>query len=104
MADRHFRKAWVVTVDMGYGHERASHALNDLAYSDVIVANNYPGIPEAERERVFDRFFRGAGATGYGSGLGLSIVRAVALRHGAQVDLGDAPGGGLRVSVRFPRR
>ena len=35
-----------MTADMGYGHERASHALTDLAYGDPIVSNNYPGIPE----------------------------------------------------------
>src|SRR5689334_3071945 len=50
MPDQHFRKAWVVTVDMGYGHERASHALTDLAYGDVIVANNYAGIPESDKK------------------------------------------------------
>lgn len=49
MSEQH-RKAWVVTVDMGYGHERASHALTDLAYSDVVVANNYPGIPESDKK------------------------------------------------------
>jgi hypothetical protein len=46
----HFRKAWVVTVDMGYGHERAAHAINDLAYGEIIVANNYPGIPAADKK------------------------------------------------------
>ena len=50
MSERNFRKAWVVTVDMGYGHERASHALTDLAYADVVVANNYPGIPESDKK------------------------------------------------------
>lgn len=68
----------------------------------LCVTDNGPGIPVTERERVFDRFFRGAGARGYGSGLGLAIVRAVALGHQAQVTLDDAPGGGLRVRVRFP--
>lgn len=66
------------------------------------VIDNGPGIPPEERGRVFDRFFRGAGARGYGSGLGLAIVRAVAQGHQAQVVLDDAPGGGLRVTVRFP--
>lgn len=50
MNEQHFSKAWVVTVDMGYGHERASHALTDLAYGDVIVANNYRGIPESDKK------------------------------------------------------
>lgn len=68
----------------------------------LLVTDNGPGIPAQERARVFDRFFRGAGARGYGSGLGLAIVKAVAQTHDAQVDLGDAPGGGLQVSVSFP--
>src|SRR5579872_3994519 len=41
-------KAWVVAVDMGYGHERAAYALRDLAYQNVIIANRYPGIPRFE--------------------------------------------------------
>ncbi len=68
----------------------------------LCVTDNGPGIPAPERGRVFDRFYRGQGAVGYGSGLGLAIVRAVAQRHGAQVTLEDAPGGGLKVSVTFP--
>lgn len=50
MTDHTYRKAWVVTVDMGYGHERASHAIQDLAYGDVIVANNYRGIPDSDKK------------------------------------------------------
>ena len=60
-----------------------------------------PGIPPADRERVFDRFVRRGDGTEAGSGLGLAIVRAVAVRHGAEVELGDSPLGGLRVTVRF---
>ena len=43
------QKAWVVAVDMGYGHERAAYALRDLAYGSVQIANSYPGIPQKER-------------------------------------------------------
>ncbi|HMA07966.1 MAG TPA: ATP-binding protein [Ramlibacter sp.] len=67
------------------------------------VADSGPGIAAAERERVFDRFYRSPGATAAsGSGLGLAIVRAVAQRHGATVTLDEAPGGGLLVVVCFP--
>jgi signal transduction histidine kinase len=62
-----------------------------------------PGITPADRERVFDRFYRRAAAQEGGTGLGLAIVKAIAERHGAPVDLGEAPGGGLRVRVIFPR-
>ena len=68
----------------------------------VIVEDSGPGIPAAERARVFDRFYRLPGSSAEGSGLGLAIVRQVADAHGAQVALDDgADGKGLRVTVRF---
>ena len=66
------------------------------------VIDNGPGIPPPERERAFDRFYRRAGSPAGGSGLGLAIVKAIAERHSAKVVLGDADGGGLRVTVAFP--
>jgi len=69
------------------------------------VDDDGPGIPAADREIVFDRFVRRDSAAGQtGSGLGLAIVRQVALRQGADVELGDSPAGGLRVRVRWPAR
>ncbi|HKY91322.1 MAG TPA: ATP-binding protein, partial [Nevskiaceae bacterium] len=67
----------------------------------LVVSDTGPGIPAAERARVFDRFHRLPGSSGLGSGLGLSIVKAIAEAAGASVALDDAPGGGLKVSVRF---
>ena len=61
-----------------------------------------PGIPAADRERVFDRFYRRGLADEGGTGLGLAIVRSVAAQHGAAVVLADSPLGGLRVRVGFP--
>jgi two-component system OmpR family sensor kinase/two-component system sensor histidine kinase QseC len=61
-----------------------------------------PGIPPAERERVFDRFYRRGLSDEPGTGLGLAIVRGVAQQHGARVALDDSPLGGLRVTLRFP--
>jgi len=69
----------------------------------IEVDDDGPGIPAAERERVFDRFHRREGSRDGGSGLGLAIVRAVAERHGGRVALAEPPGGGLRVSVHLPR-
>ena len=65
------------------------------------VDDSGPGIPPAERERVFDRFYRRSLGDESGSGLGLAIVRSVAQRHGAEVALEDSPLGGLRVTLRF---
>jgi len=62
-----------------------------------------PGIPSAERERVFDRFYRRTNDES-GSGLGLAIVKSVAARHRASVSLDNSPLGGLRVTVRFAPR
>jgi len=67
----------------------------------LIVDDAGPGIPEAERERVFDRFYRRAEGGESGSGLGLAIVRSVAASHGATVALDRSPQGGLRATVRF---
>lgn len=67
----------------------------------LVVTDSGPGIPAAERPRVFDRFYRAAQNTG-GSGLGLAIVKAVAEQHGAVAALDGADSGGLRVTVRFP--
>ena len=70
----------------------------------VEVADSGPGIPEEERERVFDRFYRGRQAPGGGSGLGLAIVRQVVTLHGGSITLGKSPSGGLLVSARFPAK
>jgi two-component system sensor histidine kinase TctE len=69
----------------------------------LIVSDNGPGIPEAERERVFERFHRGEGAEGEGTGLGLAIVREIARALRASVVLATpATGEGLVVRVTFP--
>jgi two-component system OmpR family sensor kinase len=69
----------------------------------LTVEDSGPGIPEAERERVFDRFYRAADSHVAGSGLGLAIVRAVARRHGARVKLDRSERlGGLKAEVVFP--
>jgi signal transduction histidine kinase len=66
------------------------------------VSDTGPGIPEAERERVFERFQRLADPEIPGSGLGLSIVKQVVALHGGKVNLSDAPEGGLRVEILLP--
>ena len=70
--------------------------------AEILVDDDGPGIPPAERERVMRRFQRGPGATAAGSGLGLAIVEAEANRHGGRLSLGTSKLGGLhaRVSIQ----
>ena len=66
------------------------------------VIDTGPGIPPEERERVFDRFYRGISQTASGSGLGLAIVERIADQNGASILLQDGAGGrGLRFCVSF---
>lgn len=68
---------------------------------ELVVRDDGPGIPAAERARVFDRFYRVPEAPTGGSGLGLAIVAEIAQSHGARVALEDAVPG-LCVRVVFP--
>jgi two-component system OmpR family sensor kinase len=78
--------------------EVRAHRAGDLAVLEV--ADSGPGIAAADRERVFDRFYRGAGVDAPGSGLGLAIVKQVADLHGATVAFDEGlDGGGLTVRV-----
>jgi signal transduction histidine kinase len=72
----------------------------------IAVRDHGPGIPEAEQQRVFEPYYRldasrnpGTG----GSGLGLSIARNIARWHGGDIELANAPGGGLIATVVLPR-
>jgi signal transduction histidine kinase len=68
----------------------------------LTIMDTGPGIPESERNRVFERFYRVPGTTMSGSGLGLAIVKRVADLHAAIVSIEDAPGGGALINVLFP--
>jgi len=70
----------------------------------LIVQDTGPGIPAAERDRVFNRFYRMTGASAAGSGLGLAIVKNIADQHGAELRVEEGPAGlGLKVTVLFAR-
>jgi len=85
-----------VDVDVAHVGEQAILSVSDTG----------PGIPETHRERVFDRFYRLAESDIPGSGLGLSIVKQVALRHGGDILLDSVLDGqtarGLRVRFIMP--
>jgi len=68
------------------------------AHVVITVADNGPGIPPDQRDRVFVPFFT---TKRQGSGVGLTLVRQIATVHGATVNISDSPGGGARVRIRF---
>ena len=71
---------------------------------ELAVTDDGPGVPESERERIFERFHRGETADAEGCGLGLAIVREIATVHGATVHAEPGrEGRGTRFVVRFPR-
>jgi signal transduction histidine kinase len=77
-------------------------SLTDSRNPTLIVADDGRGIPESERPRVFERFHRlEQSRTSPGSGLGLSIVAAIADLHGVEIALEDN-NPGLRVCLKFP--
>jgi len=85
------------TVDLSVRTEAACTVLQ--------IKDSGPGIAAAQRERVFDPFYRILGSDQLGSGLGLSIVKAISDRIGAEVRLGyadDAQKSGLCASIRIP--
>ena len=72
----------------------------------ITVEDDGPGIPNSDLERVFDPFVRLEGSRGRetgGSGLGLTIARAVIVSHGGEITLGTRPEGGLRVTITLHR-
>jgi two-component system, OmpR family, sensor histidine kinase ChvG len=67
----------------------------------ISVVDRGPGVPEAHRARVFDRFFT-TEADREGTGLGLAIVSSVAHAHGGSVEVGETAGGGATFTMRLP--
>jgi two-component system, OmpR family, sensor histidine kinase TctE len=67
----------------------------------IAIADRGSGIPPQDRERIFERFWRGQGERAAGAGLGLSIVREIMRTHGGTVTVADNPGGGTVFTLEF---
>ena len=78
---------------------RVGHRNGDV---ELAVEDDGPGIPEAGRDRVFDRFHRAEARRGTGAGLGLAIVRAIAEAHGGRATASVSPEDGARVTIVVP--
>ncbi|WP_239396253.1 cell wall metabolism sensor histidine kinase WalK [Frankia sp. CiP3] len=79
--------------------------VRDSARVHLTIRDFGPGMPSEAAERVFDRFWRASGSRGRvhgGSGLGMSIVAAVAAAHGGTADVRSAPGNGTTVRLVLP--
>ena len=72
---------------------------------EIVVGDRGPGVPPAQRERIFEPFYRlpGASEREGGVGLGLALVRQIAERHGGSVLCRDREGGGAEFVLRLPR-
>ncbi|MGE4427829.1 MAG: ATP-binding protein [Solirubrobacteraceae bacterium] len=82
-----------------------THDAGTAGHVTIRVADHGPGITTADRERVFDRFWRGDGSRERpGSGLGLAIVAQVARRHGGRARVEPTPGGGATLVLEMPIR
>lgn len=97
----------VVGNALRYGAGQVAVSAWDTPDSLVIqVLDNGPGLPEAELTRVTEPYYR-VDASRHkaqgGVGLGLAIAKDVVQRHGGQLLLANAPGGGLKVTLQFPR-
>ena len=67
--------------------------------AELTVADDGPGVPQKDRERIFDRFVTTRPG---GTGLGLSTSREIAVAHGGTLSLSETPGGGATFTVRLP--
>jgi Signal transduction histidine kinase len=65
------------------------------------VSDQGPGVPAADRDKLFQRFWRADRSGGRGAGLGLAIVQRITAAHGARIEIADAAGGGAKFTIHF---
>jgi PAS domain S-box-containing protein len=84
------------------GREVRVSARRDADALRVSVADEGPGIPAAQIDHVFDRYWRGRGASRQGIGLGLFIVRRIVEAHGGRISVASPPGSGAVFTFELP--
>jgi signal transduction histidine kinase len=101
------RQLVTILVDNGVRHGPSGGTVTVTVRGDgrdatLTVDDDGPGISAEDRERVFDRFWRGPDAHPGGTGLGLAIGAWIVEQHGGTITAGERPGGGSRFTVRLP--
>jgi len=101
------RQLVTILVDNGIRHGPSGGTVTVTVRRDgnlaaLTVDDDGPGIPQADRERVFDRFWRSPEATTGGTGLGLAIAAWIVDQHHGTIAATDRPGGGSRFVARLP--
>lgn len=71
-------------------------------FVEISVSDDGPGVPPADRERIFEPWVRGADRRDSGLGLGLAICRRIVEAHGGRIGVDEAPGGGSRFHFTLP--
>ncbi|HTJ36749.1 MAG TPA: HAMP domain-containing sensor histidine kinase [Dactylosporangium sp.] len=105
---QHLQRALRNLLDNAARHAGGRVAIDlhaDNRHADLTVSDDGPGIPAADRERVFDRFVRLDNARsrdGGGTGLGLAIARDIVATHGGTLTVGESPSGGAALHIRLP--
>jgi signal transduction histidine kinase len=104
----HLRRLFANVTENAARYARTRIAITARAEADctrVDIDDDGPGIPEADRERVFDRFVRldsSRGRSRGSTGLGLAIAREITIAHGGHIAITGSPSGGTRVTVTLP--
>jgi signal transduction histidine kinase len=86
---------------VGHSPPQTEVTVTVLPQGAIRVSDRGPGISEEDRQRIFERFWRGRAAQGPGAGLGLAIVAQIAAAHGGSVDVEETHGGGATFTLRF---
>ncbi len=101
------RQLVVILVDNAVRHVPAGGHVNVRVRvvdgeATLVVEDDGPGIRPDDLPRLFDRFYRGAGAPGGGTGLGLAIAAWIVERHGGRIEGANRPAGGAVFTARLP--